>query len=108
MKIGEETIKECVKLIEGLLFSHQLEIDEAYLKAENSLSVKLGLKITPDKGRLKLDADIDFVMDRLKDKASSFVDEDQISLFAKKESKLTILPKRHLVGRPPRFVALGG
>ncbi|HEA68228.1 MAG TPA: hypothetical protein ENI07_15620 [Desulfobacterales bacterium] len=81
MNLGPETIGKSIELVHDLLVEYQERLDEAYRKAEDSLSVTLTLKITPDEGRNKIDASISFVVEKAKDTATSYADENQQELF---------------------------
>ena len=80
--IGVKTLSKATDLIGGLLKSHRREIDDAYLKADDALSISLSLKIAPDdNGGFALDAGMNFVADRVKDTAKGYVSEHQMLLW---------------------------
>lgn len=80
--IGEQTLKKASDLLGGLLFDYQKEIDEAYTKLPGKFHITLGLDIEPGQSaEFKLSGSIDFIAERIKDKAITMSDEDQGSLF---------------------------
>ena len=67
-EIGKDTIETANGLIKVLLTMYKDELQAAYLKEENSLSVALSLKFKPsDVGGVEVDAGINFVTSRVKD-----------------------------------------
>ena len=82
MKISIAVLEQIEKGIKDLLVAYQQEMEQAYLAAgDDPLDVKIGLKVSPDKGKQKIITSINFVKDRCKDTVTSWVDEDQIGLF---------------------------
>ncbi len=80
MNIGDKTIDICNVLLGRLLNEHKDELNEAYLKAEDSLDVSLKLKISPITNGNKVKADLSFVAEKIKDSVSGEVSEDQMVL----------------------------
>ena len=66
--IGTQTLNTARDLIDSLFRMHQKDIDTAYLKADDSLSVSISVKFKPsEKGGIDVDAGISFVTERIKD-----------------------------------------
>lgn len=83
--IGYKTMEQAKRLITELLDAHQPEINQAYLQAEEGITVGLSLKIEPNESKsefVDVTAGINFVALRVKDQASVRVSENQESLFA--------------------------
>ena len=81
-EIGNDTIGTATGLIRVLLNMYKKELQAAYLKEENSLSVALSLKFKPsDDGGVEVDAGINFITSRVKDNISRSVVEGQEELF---------------------------
>jgi hypothetical protein len=81
MQIGEDVIQEISEQVSGLLSDYKKEINEAYLKTSNSLTVDLSVKFTPeDSGGVYVETGISFVKDRVKAKTSGSVIEGQMKL----------------------------
>ena len=80
-KINEQVISTITDLVGGLLNANTAELDEAYLRAEGSLAVSIGVKISPDDKGLKIQAGLSFVSGRIKDTATAIIDNEQIALF---------------------------
>ena len=84
--IGEQTLKKAVDLLGGLLFDYEKEIDEAYTKAPGKFHIGLGLDIEPGQSaEFKISGTIDFISERIKDKAVTMSDEQQMPLFDQSE-----------------------
>lgn len=67
-KIGEKT--------EGMIKDYQAELNEAFLKAEKGLTVRMGHKLIPEGGKVKIESSISFVEGQVKDKASYFLEDE--------------------------------
>ena len=80
--IGEKTLQKATDLLGGLLFDYQGEIDEAYTKMPGKFHVALGLDFEPGQSaEFKISGTIDFIAERIKDKAITMSDERQMPLF---------------------------
>ena len=66
----------------AMLFEYAKEIDEAYLKADNDLTVALSLKLSPTRiaGEIELTVGINFVESRIKHAVKVVVDSKQKKL----------------------------
>ena len=80
MKIGHKTIEHCIHEVSYKLTEYQPEMNKAYVKGAETLTVSLSLKISPSNKGNKVITGIKFVTDQVDDKNTSFVDEDQLSL----------------------------
>ena len=73
-KIGEDVFEEVSGQVSGLLSDYQKEINEAYLKANTSLTIDLSVKFTPeDGGGVFVETGLSFIRDRVKAKTSGSV-----------------------------------
>jgi hypothetical protein len=80
--IGNKTIDEIKRSLGELLEIHKGEIDAAYIKAEEGLSVTFGVKISPlAPGVHMVKTTISFVTARVRDEIGCKVNEDQEVLF---------------------------
>jgi hypothetical protein len=80
--IGNKTIDEIKRSLGELLDIHKGEIDGAYIKAEEGLSVTFGVKISPiAPGVHMVKTGISFVTARVRDEIGCKVNEDQEVLF---------------------------
>ncbi len=82
--IGNKTIDGATELVGGLLKMYREELDKAWLKADGSLSVTIGLAFKPSETTINgidVEAKIKFVTDQVKDSASRTIDEKQEELF---------------------------
>ena len=66
----------------AMLFEYAKEIDEAYIKADNDLTVALSLKLSPTRiaGEVELTVGINFVESRIKHAIKVVVDSKQRKL----------------------------
>ena len=67
-KVGEKT--------ERMILDYEAELDEAFLKAEKGLTVRMGHKLIPESGKVKIESSISFVEGQVKDKASYFLEDE--------------------------------
>jgi hypothetical protein len=84
MGVGIQTIRKAVSLVENLVIDHMDDIQRAYLKSEDALTISINVKLSPDKEsshRVKIDAGITFVTERVKDASTASVTEGMASLF---------------------------
>lgn len=80
--IATKTREEITKALGELLRIHWPEIDASYIKAEEGISLTLGVKISPvGPGVHMVKTGISFVADRIKDEIGCKVNEDQEPLF---------------------------
>ena len=83
MKIGEKVLGKAREMIGRLIDQNRSEIDQAYMRAESSLSVSIGLKFMPSKKMdfVGIETSINFVADRIKDFLEAEISETQPNLF---------------------------
>ena len=69
--IGQKTIEGATELVGGLLRTYRTELDQAYMTAEGTLSVSIGLTFKPAKtlNGIDIEAKIKFVTDQVKGRA---------------------------------------
>ena len=80
--IATKTREEINKALGELLRIHWSEIDASYIKAEEGISLTLGVKISPvAPGIHMVKIGISFIADRVKDEIGCKVNEDQEPLF---------------------------
>jgi hypothetical protein len=80
--IGNKTIDEIKRGLGELLDIHKGEVDAAYIKAEEGISITFGVKITPiAPGVHMVKTGISFVTARVRDEIGCKVNEDQGPLF---------------------------
>lgn len=85
-KIGKNTAIKMVDMLHALINEHLDELDEAYRKTEDALSVGVTIKIKPHpQTGNQIDVGINFVESRVKDAITDAVDENQIQMFDVKE-----------------------
>jgi len=82
MKISNNVLEQIEASIKTLMESYQKEMEQAYLKlGDDALDIKFGVKIKEDNARVKLTTSINFIKDRCRDTSTSWVDDEQGSLF---------------------------
>ena len=82
MNISNAVIEEIRDRIYDQLVTYQNEMEFAYnVSGDDPLDVKLGVKVAPDNGKKKVTVSISFVKDKCKDTTTSWVDDNQTSLF---------------------------
>lgn len=78
MNIGEKTFKKATNQIEGLFRDYEAEINRAFLKTEDALSVGLKVVFSPSGEGVQVESEMSFVMEKVKAKSGqSFVVENQ-------------------------------
>lgn len=81
MEITEEIIEKTAEMIRGNLADYRDEISEAYSKQDEILEIKLKARYSFNKGKFKIQTDINFVTDRIKDNSVVWYDPDQRQMF---------------------------
>lgn len=83
MDISDKMIKQAEAEISNLLEEHIAEINEAYIKAENELTISLGLKFVPGKGagEIKMTTSIASADSKIKESNTVTFDINQKQLF---------------------------
>ena len=78
--IGEKTLNQAADMVRGLLLDYEHQIDMAYCDCENDLKVGLSVKFSPNGSGTETVAEINFVKERVKDKQTRTIDENQQEL----------------------------
>jgi len=80
--IGFKVIRQAQTEISAMLEEYAKEIDEAYVKADNDLTIALSLKLSPTRiaGEIELTIGINFVESRIKHAIKVVVDSQQRKL----------------------------
>ncbi len=80
--IGYNAIHRAKIELCAMLDEYAEEIDKAYIKASNDLTIALGLKLTPTRlaGEVELVASINFVESRIKHAVKVLIDSEQRKL----------------------------
>ena len=111
-KIGVPQINEMVEDVKSKLLAYQRELDQAYLKAEDALSIGLNIKIGPgmQPGSFELETTIKFISDQIKDKSKRIIGGQQLELFIvnSEPAEQKWVDRRGPVGNGPRYRGLGG
>jgi hypothetical protein len=81
MTIGMITIDHAAEMARSLMRDYQARIDEAYRKADGALTVNLSLKFSPQENKTFVEAEMSFVAEKVTDRISGSVSEDQMGLF---------------------------
>jgi len=98
MKIGPATINQIRKMVNLHIYDYMDEINNAYEKQDNELTIALSVKLAPGKkGGTNIDVIMNFVKDRVKVKASTNVDENQKPLPFKGEDEVSLTYKNNTV-----------
>jgi hypothetical protein len=77
MEITQEIIDKSVDMIRGHLETYGAEIGEAFSENDEILDIGLKVRYSFNKGKFKIQTDINFVSDRIKDKSILWYDPDQ-------------------------------
>jgi uncharacterized protein YbjQ (UPF0145 family) len=81
--IGDKTREQIKEMVGGLVGDYMDELNDAYRKAEDSMTIAFNVKIKPNKNAGNdIDVGINFVADRVKDSISTTIDEDQMKMFS--------------------------
>ena len=87
MIIGKEILQAANGLIGNMLSKHMLEIDKAYLKADDSFSIGIKLKFKPAGEEISMEVGIEFITDKVKDSIKGQMKEGQMDMFKDAEEK---------------------
>ena len=82
-KIGKMVIDQTVMMIQDMMRDHMHEIDQAYIKTEDALTVSLSAKYAPNAktGAIDIDVNLSFVSEKVKDNSKALVNEGQMRLY---------------------------
>ena len=81
MDIDQKILNGASDLIKGLLTEHEQSINEAFTENDEILEIKLSARFSFVKGKFKIQTNINFVTERIKDKSTLWYDPDQGQLF---------------------------
>lgn len=80
--IGQPKKEKIMQMVGALIGDHLDEINDAYAKTEDGLSIGFTVKIKPHpQAGNQIDAGINFVESRVKDTITDAVDEHQLMMF---------------------------
>ena len=101
MHIGFEVRKRTVEMFKGLLNEYRNQIEEAYCREDNDLSISFPVKYSPGKkGGIDIEVNINFVAERIKAKSKSNVDERQkVFDFSEKAASIRPMGPGHTEGQ---------
>jgi hypothetical protein len=76
-------IDQTVKMIQDMLNDHRHDIDQAYIRTEDALTVSLSVKYAPNvkTGAIDIDVNLSFVSEKIKDNSKASISEGQGSLY---------------------------
>lgn len=77
MEITTEIIKKTAEMLENQLNDYREAISEAYSQNSEQLEIALKVRFTFKKDKFKIQTDINFVTDRIKDKSILWYDPNQ-------------------------------
>ena len=84
--IGQKAIDMMIKQTGDLINTHKRKIQEAFLQAEDGkMKVGLSVNIMQVGPKLAVETSISYVVEKISDKQSIFIDENQPALFAVNE-----------------------
>ncbi len=81
MEITEEIINKTAEMVRGNLADYREQISEAYSKHDEILEIKLSARYSFNKGKFKIQTNINFVTDRIKDNSVAWWDPEQRQMF---------------------------
>lgn len=81
MEITEEIIKKTAEMIRGNLNDYRDQINEAYSENDEILEIGLKARYSFLKGNFKIQTNINFVTDRIKDNSVAYWDPNQMQMF---------------------------
>lgn len=85
MEISEDIIAKAGEMVRNNLDSYQKEISEAFIQNEEILDVALKVRFSMNKGKFKIQSDISFVPEKIKDSQTIWYDPHQPELFSTEE-----------------------
>jgi hypothetical protein len=81
--IGEKTIQEMKRQAEELIDTHKRSLQAAFLKAEDGkMKVGISIAIVQAGEKLIVESTITYTVEKVSDKQSAFIEENQPGLFA--------------------------
>lgn len=85
MEISEDIVAKAGEMVKNNLESYQKEINDAFIQMEETLDVNLKVRFSMNKGKFKIQSDISFVGEKIKDKQTVWYDPHQPELFTNEE-----------------------
>jgi hypothetical protein len=87
--VSLKVVETAGEMLTAMLKMYHEKLDKAYLRSEGSLTVDLKTTFKPaDNGQMEVDVSINFVTDRIKNKFTRTIDENQEGLFKKEEGEV--------------------
>jgi hypothetical protein len=81
MEISQEIIDKTAEMIKDNLTIYRDEISKAYSKHDEILEIKLATRYSFNKSKFKIQTNINFVTDRIKDNSVVWYDPEQRQMF---------------------------
>jgi len=94
MEISQDIIAKAGEMVRSNLDSYKSEISEAFIQNEEILDVSMKVRFSMNKGKFKIQSDISFVSEKIKDSQTVWYDPHQPELFSTEEPP----PDRSLEG----------
>jgi len=85
MEINEDIISKAKEMVANNLENHHQEINNAFIQMEEILDVNLKVRFSMNKGKFKIQSDISFTSEKIKDSQTYWYDPHQPELFSMEE-----------------------
>lgn len=82
MEINSDIITQAKKMVGNNLESYQNEINEAFIQMDETLDINLKVRLSMNKGKFKIQSDISFTSEKIKDSQIYWYDPQQPELFS--------------------------
>ena len=78
MKINDNVMRAAMLSIKNHFLAHRNEMEDVYCSCDEPLAVTLKLKFSEDKNGVRVETEISFIKERVKEKCAVVVDERQL------------------------------
>ena len=81
MEITTDILERASQMVSGMIMDHQGQIDSAFSNMDEILDVNYKVKLSMNKEKFKIQTDISFTSEKIKDSLTVWYDPDQKQLF---------------------------
>jgi len=81
MEITKDILERASQMITSMIMDHQSQIDSAFSNMDEILDVNCKVKLSMNKEKFKIQTDISFTSEKIKDSLTFWYDPDQKQLF---------------------------
>jgi hypothetical protein len=81
MEITTDILERASQMVTSMIMDHQNQIDSAFSNMDETLDINCKVKLSMNKEKFKIQTDITFTSEKIKDSLTVWYDPDQKQLF---------------------------